>query len=276
MNLSYYISLILISVTLSALCPCLYSQEKPDDHDYRPISGQDGKNVTWIPTPQPLIATMLSAANVTSDDFVIDLGSGDGRGVITAAKRGARGRGIEDNPELVIYSRRMAEREGVADRVEFYQGDLFNADLSEATVIIMFLLPSLNIRLAPHFMKLKPGTRIVSNSFGMGDWIPDDTARSPKPCRTYCDALLWIVPAKVEGTWLLPEGEVTFHQKYQNLTGSLTTGGRKTAIYGGRLRGDQITFYADFKKYCGYVKGNSIEGTVLSGLKHGFWTAQKQ
>lgn len=265
----------IIIVFLCGPFDSLSAQENVPAKQYTPDYGQDGKDVTWIPTPQPLIETMLTAAKVAPGDFVIDLGSGDGRAVITAAKMGARARGIEYNPDLVEYSKKEAEKEGVADMVEFIHGDIFKADLSEATVITMFLLPSLNIRLAPVFLSLTPGTRIVSNSFGMGDWIPDDTARSPKPCRSYCDALLWIVPANIDGTWLIPGGEVIFNQKYQNFTGSLTTGGRTTTIYGGRIRGELITFYADFKQYYGYVKGNSIQGTTISDFKQGYWNAGK-
>lgn len=239
----------------------------------KPIYGQDGKDVTWIPTPQPLIEAMLTAANVTPDDFVIDLGSGDGRSVITAAKRGARGRGIEYNHDLVEYSKILAEEEGVAGRVEFIEGDIFEADLSEATVITMFLLPSLNVKLASVFMELKPGTRIVSNSFGMGEWVPDDTAHSARPCRSYCDALLWIVPAKVEGKWLMPYGEINLIQKYQLITGTLAKGGKTTVIHDGRLNGNQITFKAGFSTYTGQIQGDYIQGTSESKQNSFRWKA---
>ncbi len=268
-----YFSATIIVLLLSWTGNLLLAQEKKPDEVYEPIYGQDGKDVTWIPTPQPLIEAMLTAADVTPEDFVIDLGSGDGRSVITAAKRGARGRGIEYNPGLVDYSKRVAVAEGVDGMVEFIEGDIFEADLSDATVITMFLLPSLNARLAPVFMELKAGTRIVSNSFGMGEWVPDDTAHSPRPCRTYCDALLWIVPARIDGTWLVPEGELILHQKYQMVTGTLTTVGRTTVIYDGRLRGDQITFNAGFRQYTGRVTGDQIEGVSKSDHNHAVWNA---
>jgi len=273
MNQANYFSAILIMLLMSWTGNLLTAQEIQPVEINRPIYGQDGKDVTWIPTPQPLIEAMLTAADVTADDFVIDLGSGDGRAVITAAKRGARGRGIEYNHDLVEYSKRLAEAEGVADRVEFFEGDIFEADLSEATVITMFLLPSLNVRLAPVFMELNPGTRIVSNSFGMGEWVPDDTARSARPCRSYCDALLWIVPAKVEGKWQFPEGELVLHQKYQMVTGSLTRAGRTTNLYNGKLRGDLITFYAGFREYTGRVSGDQIEGISKSVQNQSVWRA---
>lgn len=257
----------MISVILITGCTFMSAQVRHEDDNYiKPRPGQDGKDVTWIPTPQPLVDAMLSVAKVTSDDFVIDLGSGDGRTVITAAKLGARARGIEYNPDLVEYSRIMAEYEGVTDRVEFITGDLYEADLSQATVITMFLLPSINVKLRPVLLELKPGTRIVSNSYGMGEWIPDDTASSARPCTSYCDALFWIVPAKVEGTWLMPDGELMLHQMFQMLTGTLKTGGKTIPVSEGRLHGDEISFIADFKKYSVWVSGNRIEGSAASDL----------
>ncbi|MBN2862209.1 MAG: class I SAM-dependent methyltransferase [Bacteroidales bacterium] len=265
----------MLSVLLAWTCSAMYAQENGADEVYTPRPGQDGKDVIWLPTPQPLIETMLTVAKVSPGDFLIDLGSGDGRAVITSARRGARGRGIEYNPDMVEYSRKLAEDEGVSDMVEFVQGDLFEADLSEATVITMFLLPSINAKLAPSFLKLKPGTRIVSNSFGMGEWIPDDTAHSPKPCRTYCDALLWIVPANVEGIWLLPDGEMTLHQKYQVISGTISSGGRTTKIFEGKLCGDQITFKAGLREFTGRVYGNHIEGVKISNHNHVLWRGDR-
>jgi SAM-dependent methyltransferase len=263
----------IIVLLLSWTGGLLFAQEKEPDPVNIPVYGQDGKDVTWIPTPLPLIEAMLTIANVTPDDFVIDLGSGDGRSVIAAAKRGARGMGIEYNEKLVEYSNRLAEEEGVADRVVFIEGDIFEADLSEATVITMFLLPSLNVRLAPVFMKLKPGTRIVSNSFGMGEWVPDDTAHSARPCRSYCDALLWVVPARVGGRWSMPGGELNIIQKYQTLTGTLTRGGITTTIRVGRLNGNKISFKTGFRIYTGQVQGDRIEGESESNHYSTRWKA---
>src|SRR5207244_403220 len=171
---------------------------------YAPAVGQPGKDVVWVPTPQAVVDKMLDMAKVTASDYVIDLGSGDGRTVITAAKRGARALGIEFNPDMVELSRRNAEKEGVTARASFAKADLFDSDFSKATVITMFLLPDINLKLRPKLLGLKPGTRIVSNTFTMGEWNPDETATvdTSAGCDTsWCTALLWIIPARVAGTW---------------------------------------------------------------------------
>src|SRR5262249_47971981 len=155
------------------------------------------------------------------DDFVIDLGSGDGRTVITAARRGAKAKGIEFNPDLVALSRQNAKAAGVEDLATFVEGDIFKSDFSQADIITMFLLSDLNLRLRPILLDLKPGTRIVSNTFDMGGWKPDDQVVARDSCTNYCRAYFWIVPAKVAGTWRLPEGELTLDQEFQMLTGTL-------------------------------------------------------
>ncbi|HEY7449071.1 MAG TPA: class I SAM-dependent methyltransferase [Vicinamibacterales bacterium] len=179
---------------------------------FEPKVGQEGKDVVWVPTPQSLVDKMLDMANVTSQDFVMDLGSGDGRTVITAAKRGARAMGIEYNPNMVELSKRNATKEGVGDKATFVKADLFETDLSKATVITMFLLPDINLKLRPKILNLKPGTRIVSNTFTMEDWMADETERVDN-CTSWCTALFWIVPAKVAGTWKLPQGDLTLKQQ---------------------------------------------------------------
>src|SRR5690349_19089770 len=167
---------------------------------FQPEVGQPGKDVVWVPTPQVLVDKMLDMAKLTPKDYLMDLGSGDGRTVITAAKRGARATGIEYNPEMVKLSQSNAKNAGVGERAEFRKADLFETDLSKATVITMFLLPDINLKLRPKLLKLKPGTRVVSNTFTMGDWKPDETS-SPKNCdSSWCTALLWIIPAQVAGT----------------------------------------------------------------------------
>src|SRR5919106_1025306 len=163
---------------------------------YEPSVGQEGKDVVWVPTPQAVVDKMLDMAKVTARDFVIDLGSGDGRTVITAAKRGARALGIEYNPDMVELSKRNAEKESVVDRASFVKADLFETDFSNATVITMFLLPEINLKLRPKILELKPGTRIVSNTFTMAEWAADETATVTEDCTSWCTALLWIVPAK--------------------------------------------------------------------------------
>lgn len=251
------------------------AQEEQIDKNFEPHSGQPGKDVVWVPTPQVVVDKMLDIAKVTANDLVIDLGSGDGRTVITAAKRGAKARGFEFNPNMVELSRRNAAAEGVSDRAVFIQGDLFEADLSEATVITMFLLPGINLRLRPTLLELKPGTRIVSNTFTMDDWIPDESALDIEGCNSYCDALLWIIPAKVEGTWKIAQGELKLSQKFQMVSGTLKAGQNTITLSDGRLRGDEITFTANNEKYTGRVNGNNISGTVTSGQNNRRWNATR-
>ena len=184
------------------LAAAALAQQPSGPGTYEPTPGQPGKDVVWLPTPQALVDKMLDMGQVTAKDYVIDLGSGDGRLVITAAKRGARAMGIEYNPDMVALSQRNAKEAGVTDRAEFVKADLFETDLSKATVITMFLLPSINMKLRPKILDLKPGTRIVSNTFTMEDWQPDDTATVTDGCSSsWCTALFWVVPAKVAGTW---------------------------------------------------------------------------
>jgi SAM-dependent methyltransferase len=228
--------------------------------EFQPQVGQDGKDVIWVPTPQALVDKMLDMAKVTPKDYVIDLGSGDGRTVITAAKRGAKALGIEYNPDMVELSKRSAAKEGVSDRASFVKADLFESDFSQAQVITMFLLSSINMKLRPKILDLKPGTRIVSNTFDMGDWRPDENATVPG-CNSWCTAHLWIVPAKVEGAWKLPQGELTLKQTFQNISGTLKSSNGDTPV-NGKLNGDQISFNAGTLSYTGRVNGNSMEGSA--------------
>ncbi len=240
--------------------------------EFEPRVGQEGKDVIWVPTPQALVDKMLDMAKLTAKDYVIDLGSGDGRTVITAAKRGARALGIEYNPDMVELSKRNAAKERVGDKASFVKADLFESDFSQAQVITMFLLPDINIRLRPKILDLKPGTRIVSNSFTMGDWNADETADVKNGCASYCTALLWIVPAKVGGTWQTSAGELTLKQSYQMLTGTLRNGGNSTVLSDGKMNGDRITFTAGGVEYSGWVSGNSIEGLAKTGTA---WKAMR-
>jgi len=240
--------------------------------DYKPSVGQEGKDVIWVPTPQALVDKMLDMAKVTPKDYVIDLGSGDGRTVITAAKRGAKALGIEYNPDMVELSKRNAAKEGVSDKASFVKADLFESDFSQAQVITMFLLSSINRKLRPKILDLKPGTRIASNTFDMGEWKPDETATLPG-CSSWCTAYLWIVPAKVSGTWKLPQGELSLQQTFQMITGMLKSAGATTPV-NGKLNGDQISFTAGSASYTGHVSGNSIEGTVGGGKWNATRTVQ--
>jgi SAM-dependent methyltransferase len=237
---------------------------------FEPQVGQEGKDVIWVPTPQALVDKMLDMANLTPKDYVIDLGSGDGRTVITAAKRGSKALGIEYNPEMVELSKRAAAKEGVSDRASFVKADLFESDFSQAQVITMFLLSSINLKLRPKILDLKPGTRIVSNTFDMAEWKPDETATIPN-CNSWCTAHLWIVPAKVNGTWKLPQGDLTFKQTFQMISGTLKSGNELMQVTG-RLNGDEISFTAGEAHYVGKVNGASIDGTLKSGGK---WSAKR-
>jgi hypothetical protein len=236
------------------------AQDKAQDKAFEPQVGQAGKDVIWVPTPQALVDKMMELAKVTAADTVYDLGSGDGRTVITAAKRGATAMGIEYNPDMVELSKRNAAKEGVTNKATFMKADLFETDFSKATVITMFLLPDINLRLRPKILDMKPGTRIVSNTFDMGDWTPDEIANSVDGCTSYCKANFWIVPAKVAGTWKLPQGELKLEQKYQMLTGTLKNG-TTTSQINGKMTGDQISFTVNGTQYTGKVNGNTMEGT---------------
>jgi SAM-dependent methyltransferase len=237
---------------------CAQATREAPSSAYNPMVGQEGKDVVWVPTPQSLVDKMLDMAKVTSKDFVMDLGSGDGRTVITAAKRGARAVGIEYNPDMVALSQANAKKAGVADRAQFMKADLFQTDLSKATVITMFLLPDINLRLRPKLLQLKPGTRVVSNTFTMGDWKPDETA-NPNNCDgSWCTALLWIIPARVGGTYETAEGELTLKQQFQMLSGTLRAEGRTVPIEG-RVRGEEISFKAGGKEHHGHLNGKTLE-----------------
>jgi precorrin-6B methylase 2 len=267
-------SFLTLVVTLAATVAL--AQDKPAGTDFEPEVGQSGKDVVWVPTPQSLVDKMLDIAKVTPADYVIDLGSGDGRTVITAAKRGARALGIEYNPDMVALSQRNAAKEGVGEKAMFMKADLFETDFSQATVITMFLLPDINLKLRPKILKLKPGTRIVSNSFTMGEWEHDRSVQATEAegCQSYCTAYLWIVPAKVGGAWKLPEGELTIKQSFQMITGTLKAGGKSTSIKG-RMSGDHISFKAGDAEYRGRVSADGIKGTVKSGGGTGDWSATR-
>jgi len=236
------------------------AQAQKSTSSYEPQSGQAGKDVVWVPTPQVVVDKMLDMAKVTKDDFVMDLGSGDGRTVITAAKRGARALGVEYNPDMVALSKRNAEKEGVTAKATFIKADLFETDFSKASVITMFLLPAINLKLRPKILNLKPGTRIVSNSFTMDDWQAEETATlGPETgCTSFCIAYFWIVPARVGGTYKVPQGELNLKQLFQMLSGTLTTEGKTFALEG-KVRGEEITFTAGGREYRGRMNGKRLE-----------------
>jgi hypothetical protein len=243
---------------------------------FEPKVGQRGKDVVWVPTNQKLVDRMLDMAKVTPSDYLMDLGSGDGRTVITAAKRGATAKGIEYNPDMVELSRKNAEQAGVTAKATFEKADLFETDFSKATVVTMFLLPSINLKLRPKLLDLKPGTRIVSNSFDLGEWADDETSSlNGEDCTSHCTAHFWIVPAKVEGEWQTPQGKLTIEQKYQMVSGRLVNGNVITPVTEGRLKGSEIAFTAGGTRYTGTVDGGTITGKAVRDGKEESWSAKR-
>ncbi|WP_296560463.1 class I SAM-dependent methyltransferase [Pigmentiphaga sp.] len=257
---------VLAACALPALA-AVQAAEKPDS-SFVPDVGQEGKDVVWVPTPQTLVDKMMDMAKAVPGDTLIDLGSGDGRLVISAARRGIKAHGIEYNPEMVELARRNAQAAGVSGRATFAQADLFETDLSRASVITLFLLPAINEKLRPRLLELKPGTRVVSNTFPMGDWRPDEQATVTEQCQTWCSALLWIVPARVEGAWKLDGRELKLAQQFQRLSGTLGAAPLDDAT----LRGDEISFSVNGVRYHGKVNGNTMQGTRAGGSPAS-WTA---
>ena len=237
------------------------------DKLFVPTSGQPGKDVVWVPSPPETVEKMMEVGQVTAKDFVIDLGSGDGRNVIAAAKRGARGLGVEYNPDMVALSKRLAAEAGVADRAQFVEGDMFAADFSKATVLALFLLPSNLMQLRDKIFNLPPGTRVVLNTFGIQDWTPDEQV-TLENCSSWCTVMLNIVPAKVAGTWRLAQGgELTLAQEYQMISGTMKTADGRSLPVNGRLRGTELTVTAGGQEYRARVDGNTISSGTLSATR---------
>jgi SAM-dependent methyltransferase len=255
--LSAYSSIAGLCLLLAAAASPAQTAEKP----FEPVSGQAGKDVVWVPTPPVLVEKMLDMAKVTTNDFVMDLGSGDGRNIIAAARRGARALGVEYNPDMVEYSRREAEKAGVAGKAQFVQGDMYEADVSQASVLALFLLPENLDRLVPKFLDMKPGTRIVLNTFGIRGWDADRVEQAGEGCGAWCDALLYIVPAKVGGRWQLGEGELVLEQSFQVLSGSFRSGATTQPLTTPALQGDRIRFTLNGVEYSGTVNGEVMQGS---------------
>ncbi len=271
MHPRYVIRLVVLTALVGLSWTSVHAQGTQTAKPFEPTVGQPGKDVVWVPTPQSLVEKMLDLAKVTPQDFLMDLGSGDGRTVITAAKRGLRAQGIEYNPDMVDLAKKNALAAGVSDKAMFTKADLFETDFSKAQVVTMFLLPSINMRLRPTILNMRPGTRVVSNTFTMEDWTPDESSTVSGDCVSWCTAHLWIVPAKVDGTWQLPQGPLTLKQQFQMVSGTLGSG----EISGGRLRGNEISFSVGNAKYTGRVDGNSIKGTITGG-SGGAWSATRK
>ena len=268
-----------------AAAPGYAQQAAAESKEFVPQSGQAGKDVVWVPTPDAVVERMLRMARVGPKDYVIDLGSGDGRTVIMAAQKfGARAMGIEYNPDMVALSIRNAEQAGLGDKVKFIKADLFETDFSQATVITMYLLPALNVKLRPKILDMRPGIRVVSHAFNMEDWQPDQTATVEGR-----DAYLWIVPAKVAGRWKLavPAGngeetwQVALEQQFQKLTGKAQLGDRSFNLADARLRGTAIQFSlvdgnGVKREFSGTARGDRMEGTTQTqGAAPVKWTAAR-
>lgn len=268
-----------LAFTRIAAALCLYAMTgltpaQETAKPFEPYVGLPGKDVIWLPAELIMVNKMMELARTGPGDVVVDLGSGDGRTVIGAARHGARGIGVEFNPDLVEHSRLNAEKEGVSDRVNFIRQDLFEFDLSQVSVITLFLLPSINLKLCPTLLNLKPGTRVIGNTFTMEDWQHDESIRdeSKTNCSFNCIAYLWVVPAKAAGLWRMPSGELKLEQSFQMLSGTLTSGGKSVPV-AGRMRGDQISFSADGVQYTGRVSGLDMGGTLkIKGAPDG-WRA---
>jgi precorrin-6B methylase 2 len=274
MKQSCFVLRSLIVILFVCVNVALSAQEQTQNNTFVPHVGQAGKDVIWVPTPSELVNKMLDIAEVTSNDFLIDLGSGDGRTVIAAAKLGARAVGIEYNPDMVELSMKNAKEAGVSDKTKFIKADLFEYDLSEATVITMFLLPEINLKLRPKLLDLKPGTRIVSNTFTMGEWEPDIEVTTDDNMQSWYTALMWIIPAKVEGTWKLEGGELTIRQTYQMISGTFKKDNKISNITDGRLKGDAITFGYNGATYTGRVNGSkTMIGTATTNSATRDWVA---
>lgn len=245
------------------------AQTKPEHGDevYQPSVGQAGKDVIWVPTPDALVTKMLQAVKTTKDDLVFDLGSGDGKIPIAAAKEfGATAVGIEYNPDMAELARRNVKRAGVDGKVRIITGDIFKEDFSKATVVTMYLLPDLNLKLRPIILKMKPGTRVTSHQFHMGDWEADERLNIE-----FRDAYVWYVPADVAGEWAIKEesggfeGVVTLAQRYQRVGGTITTGGKTQPLLSPTLTGDKLAFsFVDSENNLRTVK-TTVSGATMSG-----------
>ena len=249
---------------------------------YEPQVGQAGKDVIWVPTPDEVVDRMLRMAQVTPNDYVVDLGAGDGKIAIAAAKKfGARSLGIEYNPEMAKHAQGNAEKAGVAGKARIIQGDIFATDFSQATVVTMYLLPGLNLKLRPTLLSMRPGTRVVSHSFTMDDWEADETS-SMDGRRAY----FWVVPANVNGGWTLETGgdkaELSFEQRYQKIEGTVGLGHSQGGLREARLRGFNISFaYIDNngvrRDYTGRITGGRMEGGFRGDNgSEGRWSATKK
>ena len=268
--------IMLLLLAASAPAVAQQQQQPPQQQPqgtFKPEVGQAGKDVVWVPSPPVTVERMLDLAKVTPKDFVIDLGSGDGRNVIGAAKRGANALGVEYNPNMVELSKRLAQEAGVPEKAQFVEGDMFVADISKANVMALFLLPSNLLRLRDKFLELQPGSRIVSNTFSIQDWTADETV-TVENCEQWCTVMLYIVPAKIGGTWKAGSDVLEIKQEFQMVSGTLTSGGQAVPV-SGSLRGADLTLKAGTRTITGRVQGDQIDGTAVDGSAKSGWRATR-
>ena len=271
-----------LAAVLFVTAPAAHAQQK----DFKPHVGQQGKDVVWVPTPDDVVERMLNMAQTKPEDYVIDLGAGDGKIAIAAAKKfGARALGIEYNPDMVAHAQRNAQAAGVLGKAQIVQGDIFTTDFTQATVLTMYLLPSLNMKLRPQVLAMRPGTRVVAHAFNMEDWEADETS-DVEGRRTY----LWIVPASVAGRWALELSgaggseklSLNIDQKFQRIEGVVYLGSILAGLREPRLSGSRISFaYVDNhgvrRDFTGRVSGGTMEGSFRTdGGAEGRWTAARK
>ena len=257
---------------LFSILAVLLLSQAPPAKPWEPSVGMAGKDVVWVPSSPLVVEKMLDVAKVTASDLVMDLGSGDGRMVIAAAKRGARAVGVEYTPDMVEYARKNARAAGVDGKATFVQGDMYLADISKATVMALFLLPENLDRLKDNLLALKPGSRIVLNTYAITGWEPDEQYHVEGDCKSWCEVLLHYVPAQVAGVWRVGSGELRLTQAFQVVTGQYSAGATTTEVQG-RLKGTKITMKIGDVAYTGTVDGDRIEGT--SGPQRRPWRATR-
>jgi hypothetical protein len=264
------LSRFLLYVLLASWLNLAFASTTTNSAEYKPKVGQEGKDVIWVPTPEGLIDKMLAAAKVNDKDTLFDLGAGDGIIAITAARKyGAKSVGIEYNPDMAQFARRKVAEAGLTDKVKIITGDIFQEDFSSATVVTLYLMPHLNLKLRPILLKMKPGTRVVSNTFTMGEWEPDETVFDQ-----HWKGYFWVVPAQIEGAWVMTGMEggplrLNISQSFQNIGGTLTRGGQTLTLLGAKLRGDEVKFQfvtPDRKvhAFSGRLEGRRLTGTVVA------------
>jgi hypothetical protein len=271
-----------LAAVLFATAPAAYAQQK----DFKPHVGQQGKDVVWVPTPDEVVERMLNMAQTKPEDYVIDLGAGDGKIAIAAAKKfGARSLGVEYNPDMAALAQRNAQAAGVSGKAQILQGDIFVTDFTQATVLTMYLLPSLNMKLRPQILAMRPGTRVVTHAFNMEDWEPDESS-DVDGRRVY----LWVVPASVAGRWAMELSgagasekiSLNLDQRYQKIEGVAYLGSILAGLREPRLSGFRISFaYVDNhgvrRDFTGRVTGGTMEGSFRTdGGAEGHWTAAKK